>query len=105
MLAAIGIFALMLGVVSLFSGDSDFLFTLILLAVGVLFLWVDNEDTKDKRQRHEQDYGLVARCYKCGSTKVYHMTYDDKRDSIAFWGAASSKIGMTYHCDDCGAEW
>ena len=59
----------------------------------------------DDNKRHSADYGRVARCPKCGSTKVYAMTYDDKRNSVAFWGAASSKIGKRYHCDDCNHEW
>lgn len=59
----------------------------------------------DTQERHTRDYGNVARCPKCSSTKVYAMTYDDKRASINFWGAASSKIGKRYHCDNCNYEW
>ena len=59
----------------------------------------------DNRDRHRSQYGKVARCYHCGSTNVYRMNYDDKYKSIAFWGAASSKIGKMYHCDNCGREW
>lgn len=96
-----GIFAL--GLLMLFSGE--FLYGLIIMGVGALFVWAGASVEQDNQQRHHNDYGKVARCWKCGSTNVYHMTYDDKRDSIQFWGAASTKIGKTYHCDNCGNEW
>ena len=103
MMATIGAFGIIIGIGLMFSGE--FGIGLFLLAVGLFFVWGEAETTKDNRMRHENDYGKVARCYKCGSTDVYLMTYDDKRESIAFWGSASSKLGKRYHCDNCGNEW
>lgn len=102
MMGTVGAMAFMLGFFGLFT---DFGIGILLMAVGGFFLWCYSETEKDNQQRHENDYGKVAQCYKCGSTRVYAMTYDDKRDSINFWGAASTKIGKRYHCDNCGNEW
>lgn len=44
-------------------------------------------------------------CPHCGHYKVRAATWDDKRYSVAFWGAASSKIGTHYKCDHCGNMW
>ena len=44
-------------------------------------------------------------CPHCGHYKVREATWDDKRYSVAFWGAASSKIGTRYKCDHCGNMW
>ena len=75
---------------------------LIAVAVGLLIVFIKGQE--EKEERHKSQYGSV-KCYHCGSTNVYRMTYDDTRASIAFWGSASSKVGMTYHCDSCGREW
>ena len=49
-------------------------------------------------------YELSA-CPHCGHYKVREANWDDKRISVAFWGAASSKIGKSYICDHCGRMW
>ena len=77
----------------------------LIIAFAAFLAWGCAGNQKDSEIRHKNDYGKVARCPKCGSTKVYAMTYDDKRMSISFWGAGSSKIGKRYHCDSCGFEW
>ena len=99
---AFGVFAVIIGVAGLFESFGVGLFC---LAIGVFSIWVALENSKDAEMRHRNDYGKAPKCYRCGSRKVYFMTYDDKRDSINFWGAASSKIGKRYHCDNCGNEW
>lgn len=104
MMGFIGGIALVIGVVGLFT-EGAFGVGIICILVGAFFVWGAAETEKDNQLRHQNDYGKVARCYKCGSTNVYAMTYDDKRDSINFWGAASTKIGKRYHCDNCGNEW
>ena len=85
--------------------DISFGFGAFLIIVGIISLAAAKQEVQDNQLRHQSDYGKVTRCIKCGSTKVYRMTYDDKRDSITFWGAASDKIGKTYHCDNCEHEW
>ena len=99
----IGVLGIIIGLVMLFSGSAGA--GLLLIVAGGFFVWCDMETTKDNQIRHENDYGKVARCPYCGSLQVYAMTYDDKRDSINFWGAASTKIGKRFHCDCCGKEW
>lgn len=44
-------------------------------------------------------------CPHCGHYKVRAANWDDKRYSVTFWGAASSKIGKHYKCDHCGNMW
>lgn len=104
MMGTIGVIAVIVGIVGIFSGEG-FGLGLLCILVGSFFIWGEVSTANDNQMRHENDYGKVARCYKCGSIRVYAMTYDDKRESIAFWGAASTKIGKRYHCDNCGNEW
>ena len=49
-------------------------------------------------------YELSA-CPHCGHYKVRKANWDDKRISVAFWGAASTKIGKSYICDHCERMW
>ena len=44
-------------------------------------------------------------CPHCGHYKVRHAKWEDKSMSVAFWGAASSKIGTNYKCDNCKQMW
>lgn len=44
-------------------------------------------------------------CPYCGHYKVRYAKWEDKRASVAFWGAASSKIGTNYKCEYCGRMW
>ena len=44
-------------------------------------------------------------CPYCGHYKVRNATWDDKRMSVAFWGAASNAIGKDYICDRCKHMW
>ena len=103
MMGVIGGFIAIAGFFGLFTGE--FLTGLFMILIGGFMYWCEVSTAEDNRKRHENDYGKVARCYKCNSTRVYAMTWDDKRDSVNFWGAASTKIGKRYHCDNCGNEW
>lgn len=76
---------------------------IILFFILCISFTIASENEKSKR--HISQYGKIAKCYHCGSTRVYRMNFDDKRASISFWGTASSKFGKTYHCDNCGREW
>lgn len=44
-------------------------------------------------------------CPYCGHYKVRYAKWDDKKISVAFWGAASSTIDMHYKCDSCNKMW
>ena len=44
-------------------------------------------------------------CPCCGHYKVRFSDWEDKRYSVAFWGAASDKIGKAYKCEHCGKMW
>lgn len=44
-------------------------------------------------------------CPHCGHYKVRYAKWEDKRMSVAFWGAASDKIGKLYKCEHCGEMW
>ena len=44
-------------------------------------------------------------CPHCGHYKVRCAKWEDKRMSVAFWGAASSAIGKSYKCEHCGGMW
>lgn len=48
---------------------------------------------------------IAKPCPHCGHYKVRSATWDDKRMSVAFWGAHSQKIGKRYKCDNCGNMW
>lgn len=102
MLGTIGGFLFIIGVLAIFT---DFGMALLCMAIGGFLVWCDISTAQDANLRHRNDYGKAPTCYKCGSSRTYFMTYDDKRKSINFWGTASSKIGKRYHCDNCGNEW
>lgn len=40
-------------------------------------------------------------CPYCGKRAVRDADWDDKKVSVAFWGAASDKIATRYKCDAC----
>lgn len=44
-------------------------------------------------------------CPYCRHYKVRYAKWEDKQMSVAFWGAASSKIGKLYKCEYCGKMW
>lgn len=102
MLGTIGMFLVIIGFFGLFT---DFFMGLVLIGIGAFLVWGEMSVAQDDQMRHQNDYGKAPTCYRCGSSKTYFMTYDDKRASISFWGAHSTKIGKRYHCDNCGNEW
>ncbi len=100
----LGIVLLVMGVLGILSGAS-FGISIACILIAVLYFYGAINKAKDDDIRHKSDYGKVNKCPKCGSTDVYIMTWDDKREDVAFWGGASSKIGKRYHCDNCNFEW
>lgn len=102
-IGTVGIFLIFAGIAGPFVvGGTELL---VGIPIGIVLFLIGMGIENDDQVRHTNDYGRIARCPKCGSTKVYAMTYDDKRASISFWGAASSKIGKRFHCDNCHYEW
>lgn len=102
MLGVIGAFLFLAGLFGIFT---DFGAAILCMALGAFLVWGEISTAEDANLRHRNDYGKAPTCYRCGSSRTYFMTYDDKRASISFWGAHSTKIGKRYHCDNCGNEW
>lgn len=48
---------------------------------------------------------MTSPCPYCGHYKVRCAKWEDKRNSVAFWGIHSSKIGTNYKCERCGRMW
>lgn len=48
---------------------------------------------------------LTTPCPYCGHYKVRYSDWDDKKVSVAFWGAASTKIAERFKCDYCHRMW
>lgn len=44
-------------------------------------------------------------CPNCNSVNIRKISTLDRATSVAFWGLASSKIGKTMQCDQCGYKW
>lgn len=44
-------------------------------------------------------------CPHCGHYKVRNAKWEDKQLSVAFWGAASGKIGANFKCEHCDEMW
>jgi len=49
--------------------------------------------------------GRVAQCSSCGSTNVSKIGTLDRMVSTGLFGLASSKIGKTHKCNNCGYTW
>ncbi len=59
-------------------------------------------------QRNSSPWGVkyyTSPCPYCGHYKVRNMNWDDKRMSVAFWGAYAPKVGKHYTCDNCKQYW
>ena len=46
-----------------------------------------------------------SKCPTCGSTNVSTISQTNSFLSVAFWGGASSNIGKTKKCNNCGYKW
>lgn len=47
----------------------------------------------------------TPKCPTCQSTNIHKIGTFDRLTSVGFWGLASSKLGKTMACDDCGYKW
>ena len=49
--------------------------------------------------------GRVPKCPCCGSTNISKIGAVSRVVSTSFFGLASSKIGKTHKCNNCGTTW
>jgi transposase-like protein len=47
----------------------------------------------------------VPKCPTCGSTNISKIGTLNRMASVGFFGLASSKIGKTQKCNNCGYTW
>ncbi len=47
----------------------------------------------------------VAKCPSCGSSNVSKIGVINRTVSVGIFGLASSKIGKTHKCNNCGTTW
>lgn len=52
-----------------------------------------------------EEQSRVAKCPSCGSSNVSKIGAINRAVSIQIWGLASSKIGKTHKCNNCGTTW
>lgn len=52
-----------------------------------------------------EEKSRVPRCPSCGSTNVSKISVINRAVSFKLVGFASSKIGKTHKCNNCGATW
>lgn len=52
-----------------------------------------------------EEQGRVAKCPSCGSSNVSKIGAVNRVVSTHFLGLASSKIGKTHKCNNCGTTW
>ena len=73
---------------------------------------------KEKRQKEREEYikksqqyilnktlENVPRCPTCNSTKVEKISATKRLVSTGLFGLASSNIGKTMYCKNCGYKW
>ena len=72
---------------------------------------IEQEKIDDaKFQREYAEYkermsGSGAKCPSCGSTNVSKISTVNRAFSVGLFGLASSKIGKTHKCNNCGTTW
>lgn len=52
-----------------------------------------------------KEQSRVAHCPSCGSTNVSNIGTVGRMVSVGLFGLASSKIGKTHRCNNCGTMW
>ena len=60
---------------------------------------------KREAQRAAQASACVPKCPTCGSTNVQRISTASRLGSTMLFGLASSKIGKTMECKNCGYKW
>ena len=52
-----------------------------------------------------EEKSQVAKCPSCGSSNVSKIGVINRTVSVGIFGLASSKIGKTHKCNNCGTTW
>ena len=52
-----------------------------------------------------EEKSRVPKCPSCGSTNVSKISVVNRMVSTGLFGLASSKIGKTHKCNNCGSTW
>ena len=73
----------------------------------------DTYDAKAREYREENERPVFAdyvcetgiQCPTCSSTNVSKIGVISRAVSTSFFGLASSKIGKTHKCNNCGTTW
>lgn len=52
-----------------------------------------------------EEKNRVAKCPSCGSSNVSKIGVINRTVSVGIFGLASSKIGKTHKCNNCGTTW
>ena len=78
---------------------------------------VNQEDIKEIKhpELSKREYNVIGtvsdptkptpKCPTCGSANVSKIGNFNRMLSISFFGLASSKIGKTHKCNNCGTTW
>lgn len=74
--------------------------------------WNRREEYQEDRKRQDEmvkefsvEQSKVAKCPSCGSSNVCRIGAVSRVVSTSFLGLASSKIGKTHKCNNCGTTW
>ena len=86
----------------------------LLIAVGGAFLSIStktaNEVEKHNKPTTSSNSSSIPtsskpKCPTCGSTNIKDISTLNRAVSVGMFGLASSKIGKTKECKDCGYKW
>lgn len=59
----------------------------------------------DRIKSFEEERNRGPKCPSCGSTNISKIGFLNRAVSTGFLGLASSKIGKTHKCNNCGSMW
>ena len=62
------------------------------------------EEREERRKKYTPSAPLIH-CPYCNSTNVTKIGTVNRAISVGMFGLASSKIGKTHKCNDCGSTW
>ena len=62
------------------------------------------EEREERRKKYTPSAQLIH-CPYCNSSNVTKIGTVNRAVSVSMFGLASSKIGKTHKCNDCGSTW
>lgn len=62
------------------------------------------EEREERRKKYTPSAPLIH-CPYCNSSNVTKIGTVNRAVSVGMFGLASSKIGKTHKCNDCGSTW